>query len=73
MKFDTTIELDYEDISTSLNYDQSIEFIKIIDRDQENWELTLELAKYFVAEILKLDDPEYTSELYVLLHNGVGN
>lgn len=63
MKINTNIELDMEEFALSMSYAQAMEAIQIIDKEQVNWEFTLEAAKYFVAEILKLDDPDYTEDL----------
>lgn len=71
MQINTNIDLDMEDFALSMTHEQAFEAIKIIDKEQVDWDFTLEAAKYFIAEILKLDEPEHTSELYVLLHNGV--
>ena len=51
------IEVDAEvfaiDLANSMNYEEAINIIKIIDIQMADWEFTKQLAAYFMNEILK--------------------
>lgn len=48
------VQLDFEEIGNELGQDAALEFVKAIDRQQQNWEFTHELAKHFVKEMQKM-------------------
>ena len=51
------IEVDAEvlarELADSLNYDEAINIIKIIDNQMADWEFTKHLAAFFMNEVLK--------------------
>ena len=51
------IEVDAEDfardLANNLNYEESINIIKIIDDRMADWEFTKQLAAFFMNEVLK--------------------